>query len=591
MSKNRPMKQLFLIFLLLPLCARTQNINTIAGTGTSGHTGDGGPAILAELQSPWGVAMDNSGNLFFADAGNNCIRKISIMGVISTIAGNGTAGYLGDGTAATAAELNTPTGIATDGAGNIYVADYWNNRIRKISTAGIITTIAGNGTIGWTGDGAPATNAELNNPSGVAVDTAGNVYVADNDNFAIRKVDGSGIITTYAGQLGYSGTSGDGGMATAARIGNETSVYADKLGNLFIADRGNSRIRVVNAAGIISTEAGNGGLGYSGDGGPATAAQIGTPYFSVTDSLGNLYISDVNGYIRKVGTDGIISTLAGNGTTGFSGDGGPALLAIFHNPYGIAVDKTGNIYIADGANNRIRKIAMPPHAGFSAARDTTCQDSCITFVNTSTGPVDSIRWVVPGITLTAPHSDTINVCFPASGSDSVILYTYGGGVIDTTIQIIDVKKNPHPHLTFDWMNCTLSVPDIYLSYHWYNTSGMLLPYTSDSIYASSLFPFYVVVDSNDCYGSSDTLFACTEYVKNVGSPVTAFTVSPNPAIDILSVSGNLQITSLEITNLSGQIIFAMDYQSLNAEIDISRFPPGMYFIKINGFDIRKFIKE
>ena len=217
------------------------------------------------------MAVDASGNLYIADTGNNRIRKVSATGIITTVAGNGSAGYSGDGGPATSAQLDGPEGVAVDGSGNLYIADTCNNRIRKVSATGIITTVAGNGSAGYSGDGGPATSAQLSLPAGVAVDGSGNLYIADSGNNRIRKVSATGIITTVAGN-GSPGYSGDGGPATSAQLNQPAGVAVDASGNLYIADSSNNRIRKVSATGIITTVAGNGFDGYSGDGGPATSA-------------------------------------------------------------------------------------------------------------------------------------------------------------------------------------------------------------------------------------------------------------------------------------------------------------------------------
>jgi trimeric autotransporter adhesin len=332
------------------------SINLTAGVGSSGYSGDGGPATAAQLDSPWGVAVDSAGNLYIADQDNNRIRKVTTVGIISTVAGNGTSGYSGDRGPATAAKLSGPTGVAVDSAGNLYIADINNNRIRKVTTAGIISTVAGNGTRGYSGDGGPATAAKINNPTGVAVDSAGNLYIVDSQNDRIRKVTTSGIISTAAGN-GIRGYSGDGGQATAAQLSNPQGVAVDSGGNLYIAFLGNSRIRKVTAAGIISAVAGNGTGGYGGDGGVATAAQLRGPTGVAVDSAGNLYIADYgNKRIRKVTTAGIIRTVAGNGYWGRDGDTGPATAMQLYNPTGVAVDSAGNLYIAELNGQRIRKV-------------------------------------------------------------------------------------------------------------------------------------------------------------------------------------------------------------------------------------------
>ena len=332
-------------------------ITTVAGDGTWGFGGDGGPATGARLRILRGVAVDGAGNLYIADSSNNRIRKVDAAGVISTVAGNGGEGYSGDGGPATAAQLNSPTGVAPDGSGNLYIADRDNHRIRKVDAAGVITTVAGSGRFGgFGGDGGAATAAQLDDPRGVALDGAGNLYIADTDNHRIRKVDAAGVITTVAGN-GTSGRGGDGGAATAAQLNDPSGVALDGAGNLYIADTDNHRIRKVDAAGVISTVVGTGRGGSSGDGGPATAARLNSPRGVALDGAGNLYIADIyNHRIRKVDAAGVISTVAGDGTDGFGGDGGPATAAQLYWPAGVALDGAGNLFIADNWNHRIRKV-------------------------------------------------------------------------------------------------------------------------------------------------------------------------------------------------------------------------------------------
>jgi sugar lactone lactonase YvrE len=232
-------------YLIIPL----GHIASQAGNGVLGYSGDGGPAASAEFSSPTGVAVDSSGNLYIVDADNNRIRKVTAStGIITTVAGNGTAGYSGDGGAATSAELDTPFGVAVDASGNLYIVDVNNDRIRKVTAStGIITTVAGNGTWGYSGDGGTATSAELFSPFGVAVDASGNLYIADSGNNRIRKVTAStGIITTVAGN-GTAGSTGDGGAASSAELSYPTGVVVDSLGNFYIADYNNNKVRTVGS--------------------------------------------------------------------------------------------------------------------------------------------------------------------------------------------------------------------------------------------------------------------------------------------------------------------------------------------------------
>jgi sugar lactone lactonase YvrE len=333
----------------------TLTITTIAGTGTAGYSGDGGIAINAELNNPYGIAVDASGNVYIADMSNNRIRKVDTSGNISTFAGNGTGGYSGDGVAAVNTKLYYPYRVAVDVSGNVIIADYANHRIRKVNSSGIITTIAGTGIQGYSGDGGQATSAQLSEPRAVAVDASGNVYIVTGNR--IRRVNSSGIITTIAGTGGIGGYSGDGGLATNAELCMPEDVAVDASGNVYITDTWNNRIRKVNSSGIITTIAGTGIIGYSGDGGAATAAKLFHPYGITVDVSGNIYIADAgNNRIRKVNSAGIIATIAGTGTSGYSGDGGPAISAKFSGPGCIKITASGSIYIADLNNQRIRKL-------------------------------------------------------------------------------------------------------------------------------------------------------------------------------------------------------------------------------------------
>jgi len=345
------------VFTLVSFGAKAQVITTVAGTGY-GYSGNGGPATDAKLGDPFDVAVDAAGNLYIADAGNNVIRKVNTDGIITTIAGIDTAGYSGDGGPAIAAKISNPWGVTVDVAGNLYIADHQNNCIRKVDTSGIITTVAGNGTAGYSGNGFAATNAKLYFPTGVAVDRSGNLFIADNFNNVIRKVSPAtgGTITTIAGN-DTAGFSGDLGPAVSASLSYPERIALDTAGNLFISDDYNHRIRKVSVAGIITTVAGSGVFAYSGDSAAATAAGVAPTGISV-NSAGNLFIADAsNNRIRKVSAAGIITTVAGDGGTGSSGDGGPATAATFDGCVSVKVDGSGNLFIVDQMSNRIRKVS------------------------------------------------------------------------------------------------------------------------------------------------------------------------------------------------------------------------------------------
>lgn len=379
-------RSLFLAAMAL-LCATSihaQIITTYAGNYaiSPAWSGDGGPATAAAMNVVYSVAVDNAGNLYIGEA-NYRIRKVTPSGIISTIAGNGTYGYTGDGGPATAASIGTPAYIALDGMGNLYIAINEQHIIRKVAPSGTITTFAGNGSPGYSGDGGPAVSAAIGLASGIAADNFGNVYFTDYAG-SVRKVDFFGTISRVAG-TGMLGYSGDGGPATAAELFAPSGITCSGT-DIYIADEGNNVIRKVNASGIISTVAGNGvgaGAGstfgsYSGDGGPALMAGLNGPIgIAVNETTGDMFISDRHNHrIRKVDASGIISTYTGNGIGGYSGDGGPAnsAFARINWNWGLALDGAGRLYIADELNYVVRRIDtssnIPPSTGESGTAFT-----------------------------------------------------------------------------------------------------------------------------------------------------------------------------------------------------------------------------
>ena len=339
-------------------------ITTVAGGGS--NTGNGVPATSALIPRPLDLALDATGNLYLAEFTTGTVRKVSPGGTITTIAGGGTlSGSLADGGPATNALLDGPSGVVVDGGGNLYISESNGYRIRKITVAGIITTIAGIGpTSGPLGDGGPAAAASLAGPSGLALDSVGNLFVVDTGHQSIRKVSLNGTITTVAGIGLMVGSTGDGGPATLAVLSSPTGVGVDAVGNLYIADAGDFRIRKVSPLGIITTVAGNGSPGYSGDGGPATLASIGTavvggaePMGLMIDGAGNIYIADqLNNRVRMVGADGKINTIAGNGASTGSGDNGPATNAGLPRPIGMTFGKAGLIYVSQAGPGAVRLL-------------------------------------------------------------------------------------------------------------------------------------------------------------------------------------------------------------------------------------------
>ncbi len=448
-----------------------QTISTVAGNYAlgEGYSGDGGPATAAELARPISVAFDASGDLYIADFFNDVIRKVNTSGIISTVAGNNAfgPGYSGDGGPATAAELYDVYGVALDTSGNLYIADFVNNVIREVNTSGTISTAAGNHAFGrgYSGDGGPATAAELYDPIGIACDASGNLYIADQFNQVIRKVNTSGTINTVAGNYTFGGGySGDGGPATTAELSAPTGITLDNSGNLYIVDD-NNVIRMVNAAGTISTVAGNiaFGNGYSGDGGSATAAELDAPWGVACDASGNFYIADVgNNVIRKVNTSGTINTIAGNGYGagtgsrygGYSGDGGPATAAELYEPIGVALDASDNLFIADYRNNVIRRVTPTP-CTLSEASPTINQNvSCyggsngsVTAAISSGGtPPYTYQWNAGTTSTNATNSNLIAGIYTVSITDST-------GCTATALVIITQPPALHDSISSSCATC------------------------------------------------------------------------------------------------------------------------------------------
>jgi len=505
--------------------AGAQIIHTYAGNGIMGYSGDGAAATAAKLNQPIGVAFDGSGNLYIADVGNSRIRIINAPGVITTFAGSGLVGYSGDGGAATSAKFMGMAGIAIDGPGNVYITDGGNNCIRKINTSGIITTIAGMGASGYSGDGGPATAARIANPKGLAVDGAGCVYIADYNNSVIRQIDSVGIIHTFAG-TGTPGYSGDAGPATAAELNYPYSVTVDKTGNVYIADFGNYRVRKVDPSGIISTFAGGGSI-YPGDGHPATAATLAGPSAVVTDKWGNVYIADVGSSHTSttrtwiVDTFGIIYTIAGNGTAGYSGDGGPATAAEMNQPAGLALDGCGNVYIADLNNNRVRDVTYPP---------------------VYTTPTISLSG-----TNSAPAGATVTVSATVSSAGSSYdIYWYNNGVLFAT---------------------TTTPATAY-------TKGL----GTDTITA------LIVPTSYGCY---DSITSAPHFVSNASLGMGNMNgenvvVWPNPAGMSVSVGVNGRMAAGEVTvyNLVGKAVINEALKSKETTLNISGLATGVYIVMV-----------
>ena len=408
------LRQLVVLTVMFVVSLSAQTVTTTAG----GFVGDGGTATNAGLANPRYVIRDRNGNTFISDTYNHRIRKVTPAGVITTFAGTGIAGFNGDGRQAKTATLSYPNGIIFDSAGNMILADEANNRIRRISRSGIISTIAGTGVAGYSGDGGPATLAELNQPWSLIMDATGNLYFSDAANQVVRKIDTTGIITTVAGN-GIAGYGGDGGPAIQASLNTPSGVAVDTIGNLYIADRFNHRVRIVDPTGIINTFAGNGIQGFTGDGGPATSAEIGNPKGLLVQG-NQLLISNAGaGRVRVVGfLSKIINTFAGF-ITGFDGDGNPPLATDFDRATGMFFLSDGSLLVADSLNDRVRRVA--------ASATTTLAGG----------------WVGDnGSALKADFADPENLAFDSAGNYYIADYS-GNRIrkVDTTGKITTVAGN------------------------------------------------------------------------------------------------------------------------------------------------------
>jgi sugar lactone lactonase YvrE len=523
------MKSFRIILLLLlfayPLVADAQIISTIAGNGSGG---DGGPALTASIYDPSSLAFDHAGNLYFSEQLNNTVRKIDAAGIISTIAGTGSAGFSGDDSLAVNAELNEPAGITVDSIGNLFIADAVNNRVRKINAVtGIITTVCGNGTAGFAGDGGLAVDAILKNPNDVKFDRYGNLYISSANDGRIRKINTSGIINTIAG-TGVFGDTGDGGLATEAKI-EPSYILVDSSLNIYFTDLQNVVIRKIKADGVISRIAGDSSLyNYNGDGIPALSAHI-APQDIAFDNRGLLYFSDIlNNRIRMIDSYGIIHTVAGVGIMASSGDGGPADSAAVDRPGPIAFDICGNLYVGQIDDPRIRKITN--NTGISAIY--------------------------------------------LSGDTSVS--------VGTSVSVIATVTGASTY-TIKWYDNRLLVATTTTPFFTYTMVG-----TADTITAT-------VTSPGGCF---DSVTSAAHIVKAANSSVSNMllanaAVYPNPAHNTITVIANA--ISACISNAIGQQVLARPVTNNNAVIDISALPPGIYLLTLTALDgsrtVTKIVKQ
>jgi len=437
MSNRRKFINVFFVaFFIFSITSDAQIISTFAGNGNCGDSGDNGPATDANIEIPAGGAFDAKGNYYFLERLSNKVRKVSTTGVISNFAGTGTAGFSGDDGPATIAALNTPAWVAADGSGNVYIADNGNHRIRRVDSNGVIRTIAGNGIAIYSGDGGAATSASLYSPNGICVDDSGNIY--ESEVGRIRKINNYGIINTFAGS-GIPGYSGDGGVPIVAQI-NAYNIALDQANNLYLADMDNYRVRKINInTNTISTIAGNGIQGYNGDNIPATSAELGETFAVAVDVYGNVFISDWNQRIRRVDKNGIITTLAGDGTTGYNGDGIQAGLAEIHDPEGIVFDQCGNLYFTDANNCRVRKVTFAK-CNYLGIVETTSSDKLEIYPNPSYNQlnINNLNFPSSYRVLNTPGA-TMQQGTLHAGDNSISLQSLPDGLY--MLEIIDEQKN------------------------------------------------------------------------------------------------------------------------------------------------------
>ena len=605
--------------LFLSLISQAQIITSFAGNGSSGHTGDGGAAISAGIGEPDECAFDSHGNLYFGDVLGNVVRKITPCGIITTVAGNGVAGYNGDSILAISASITTPSGIAFDSLDNMYIAELGDSRIRRVDAiSGIITTLAGNGTAVYGGDGGPATEATFDYVNNICFDRHGNLYVTDGSN-RIRKIDALGIITTFAG-TGTGGYTGNGGYAIDAEIEDLYGICSDTMGNIYFEQQGaDAVVRKVDTAGIISTIAGNGSATPSGDGGPAIDAGL-NPFGLAHDKMGNLYIS---GYImndvRKIDISGIIYTVAGTGIAGFSGDGGNADSAELNVPYGITVDDNGNLYIPDRSNHRIRRVTFHPVVTptitvtiGSSTGDTICSGTPVIYTSSVSGSGTtsfSYQWLVNG----NPVADTTSTYtyVPANG-DSVrcvlsaagICYTPGSNEINMVVAPVATPtitlSGPATATVGSTVTVTATITGAGSSYDikWYD-NGILFATTTAPMVAytmtagTNLITATVLSTSSGCYdtatSAAHSITSANAGIINLGSQ--SVSLYPNPAHDELLITSSGNISNIIITNILGQNVFSSDYSAPQVQVNVAGLPAGVYFVTINGNEVRKFVKE
>ncbi len=572
----------FLLLLGAPL-ATAQTITTGVGTGVAGSTGDGSPAAAATLNLPYRVATDAVGNLFIAERAGHRIRRVdAATGDITTIAGTGVAGFSGDGAAATAAQLNNPNDVAVDPAnGDLIIADTGNHRVRRVDVAtGDITTVAGDGTPGNTGDTGPGVAAQLDSPFGVVVLANGDVLITDQNNNRIRCLLAvNSDIVAFAG-TGVAGFSGDGAQGLLARMRQPRGITRDAAGDIFFTDTDNHRIRRISS-GVITTVAGNGTAGFSGDGGTAITAQLNFPHGIAVHPDGSLLIADsTNNRVRLVGTNGNISTFAGTGTAGSTGDGGPAPLAQLRAPFGLAFDSNTNLFVADRDNHKVRRITPAPTGVAPVITTQPLSASLATGgsvslnVTASGAPSPTFQWFftngpIPGATLPTLTFNPAQVT--NSGTYFVVVTNTVGSVTSTVVTLTITNSTAPPAITtqplnqtvFRSNNVTFAVSAngaLPLAYQWFFNSNVLGGATSPSLARNNVQTnaegsYFVIVTNS--FGSITSSIATLTVLTNSQAPpyqwAQNFGGTGNDSATVVAVdnSGNMVVAG----TFSGSISF------------------------------------
>lgn len=583
---------LFLAFAMAAL-ADAQIITTIAGTGTAGFLGDGGASTAARVNLPTTVLRDAFGNLYIADRSNHRVRRIDQDGIITTIAGTGTAGFSGDGGPASAAQLSQPIGLVIDDDGTLYITDNGNRRIRRLDPDGTITTIAGTGVAGPAGDGGPALQAQLNNPWGLLL-RGTELYIADRGNDRVRMIDlDTGIITTVAG-TGTVGAAGDGGPATAAQLNKPIAICLDAQDRLYIADENNERVRRVDlTTGIITTVAGTGTAGFQGDGGQATAARLNKPCGVAVDLAGNLYISDrMNQRLRRVGINGVITTIAGTGTVGFNGDGIAATSARVNYPRELFSDGSGNIYFADTDNNRIRKITyclLPTVPTVTASTlSPVCAGDEVSLFYTSglLNAATDWQWYANGCGSEPVGSGTFITVTP---QQTTTYYVRGEGDCVTpyacasiTVEVLEAE--PFTDFPDLWCVTDLPVP----MFGGQPEGGIYAgPGVSDGIFDPSAAGVgthtltYTYSAPQGCLLTAElevTVDFCTGIdASQAEQPLELF---PNPVRDRLFVRAAEAVTHAELFDATGRRVGAWSPMAERFELPMEGMTGGVYFLRV-----------